>query len=397
LSHGAVSAVKVSRKRIRTIRITRTGWAFILLTIGIGIAGLNTGNNLLYLIFGMLLSMLLINGILSTSSLNSLEVRFDYPQRLFAMGNNPVRIELLNHKRRLPSYALTLIPPFAEALDNDGFGYERRSDLADTGYFLFKIAAASSERLVHYQSFTRRGRLDLPAFRLITSYPFGLIEKHVPLPLAQQQVIYPALLPEVRELLASSTLRGDYLSGDRGVGVNPYGIRQHQHGDDIRHLHWPSFAKVGRWMIKEFEQEKKSQITVHLKISMPAATPNAPPNANREAAISLAASLIMYFVEQHRQVGLWINNHPIVPGDGGGYIDYYLTALALFDSGHAADRYLDGPSAAPNSNSALITVAESDAYGAGATHLLLPSNLAQNMESADSRGNKPTATSWEVA
>ena len=54
--------------------------------------------------------------------------------------------------------------------------------------------------------------------------------------------------------------------GKPGVGVNPYGIREYNDGDDLRHLHWPSFAKVGKWMTKEFEMERQTKITLNLLV-----------------------------------------------------------------------------------------------------------------------------------
>ena len=38
----------------RTLRITSTGWKFVGLTLVVGFAAINTANNLLYLIFGLM-------------------------------------------------------------------------------------------------------------------------------------------------------------------------------------------------------------------------------------------------------------------------------------------------------------------------------------------------------
>ena len=51
----------------RPIRFTRFGTFYILFTIGVGAAAINTGNNLLYLILGMLLGFIVISGFLSAS------------------------------------------------------------------------------------------------------------------------------------------------------------------------------------------------------------------------------------------------------------------------------------------------------------------------------------------
>lgn len=307
----------LSRRQIRAIKITRIGWAFIALTIGIGIAGLNTGNNLLYLIFGMLLSMLLINAVLSTASLNNLQISFAIPSRLYVGDNNPLKVTLQNLKQRFPSYSLTL-----SQLENK------------KSYFLFKIGPQQLEQFIHFHHFQKRGLCKLPDFQLLSTYPFGLIEKRIPIRLQEEWVVYPKLHPVNSVAMSQAFLRGDYLSGEKGLGINPYGIREYQYGDDVRHIHWRSFAKVGKWMIKEFELEKKPKITIHL---LSGTDPmNSPADQKRrEQAISLSASLLMHFIEENRQVSLWLNQQAMDPGDTTGYIDYYLTILALYDQPNA--------------------------------------------------------------
>src|ERR1019366_2941261 len=53
----------------RPIRFTRFGTFYVLFSIGVGAAAINTGNNLLYLILGILLGLIVISGFLSDSGL----------------------------------------------------------------------------------------------------------------------------------------------------------------------------------------------------------------------------------------------------------------------------------------------------------------------------------------
>ena len=63
------------RTRKRELKFTREGKYFVAITIGIGLAAINTGNNLLYLLLGWLLSMIIASGSLSNMSLKRLTVR----------------------------------------------------------------------------------------------------------------------------------------------------------------------------------------------------------------------------------------------------------------------------------------------------------------------------------
>lgn len=39
----------------------------------------------------------------------------------------------------------------------------------------------------------------------------------------------------------------------RGAGIEPRGVRQYRSGDPLRHVHWPSSARTGQLLVKEFE------------------------------------------------------------------------------------------------------------------------------------------------
>jgi len=319
-------AIEVSGRNIRSIRISRAGWVFILLTLGLGIGGLNSGNNLIYLLFGMLLSMLVINAILSRSSLAGLEFSFRLPQRLYAQTENRIHVEVHNRKKRLPSYALTLIP--------QKVGHASSSE----GYFVVKVPPGGTAGFVHSVRFEHRGRVAVPGFMLSASYPFGLIEKFIPIHLDCERIVYPQLDESALEIGAAASRDGDFLSGHRGHGVNPYGVREYVYGDDMRRIHWPSVAKVGAWMIREFEREKTPRILFNLIVD-PGPPAGTEALGKRERTVSALATMLVHSIRKNREVGLMINGSP-VESSGSGYLDFYLTVLAVFDQEqpHAAPR-----------------------------------------------------------
>ena len=53
----------------RRLSFTREGKYFVGITLGVGFAAINTGNNLLYLLLGMMLSLIIASGIMSEMSL----------------------------------------------------------------------------------------------------------------------------------------------------------------------------------------------------------------------------------------------------------------------------------------------------------------------------------------
>src|SRR6266550_7780544 len=58
------------------VRLTRIGTTFVIFTIVIGFAAINTGNNALYIALSFMLGCLLLSGIASKGGLKQLHVEF---------------------------------------------------------------------------------------------------------------------------------------------------------------------------------------------------------------------------------------------------------------------------------------------------------------------------------
>ena len=112
----AITAVPYLARRTRLewlrvsmdYKITREGWVFIILIFVIAIAGMNTGNNLLFLILSSMLAAILMSGILSLSVLSGVELEILLPDHVFARRPVPARIHLRNDKKRMPSFSITM-------------------------------------------------------------------------------------------------------------------------------------------------------------------------------------------------------------------------------------------------------------------------------------------------
>jgi uncharacterized protein (DUF58 family) len=95
------------------LKFTREGKFFVGITLGVGFAAINTANNLLYLLLGMLLALIVVSGIMSELSLRDLTVVRRLPLRAQVGRAHLVEIEVFNHKRaspRTPSRSKTCAP-----------------------------------------------------------------------------------------------------------------------------------------------------------------------------------------------------------------------------------------------------------------------------------------------
>src|SRR3954469_7925051 len=166
----------------RALKTTREGKYFIGITIGVGFAAINTGNNLLYLLLGMMLSLIVASGVLSEMSLRLLEVTRQPPGRIFAKTPFLMGIGLRNAKKRAPSFSIEV-----EDLQAD-------KPLDKKCYFL-KLPAGRLQHTSYRHTFPRRGRYVFTAFRVSTKFPFALFRKSRRVELPAEVIVFPQLSP----------------------------------------------------------------------------------------------------------------------------------------------------------------------------------------------------------
>src|ERR1700733_3407532 len=90
--------------------VTRPGMIYILISVVIGIAAINTGNNLLYVVVAALLSAILVSGVASAQVLRSLELDVHLPEHVFAKRPMLARLVLRNTSGWLPSFSIRVVP-----------------------------------------------------------------------------------------------------------------------------------------------------------------------------------------------------------------------------------------------------------------------------------------------
>jgi hypothetical protein len=165
----------------RRLRFTREGKIFVGVTIGVGFAAVNTGNNLLYLVLGLLLSLVILSGVLSEIALRGLEFRRRLPRRAYAGTASLIEVEVYNRKRYAPSYSIEV----EDRIEG------RRTD--KRCYFL-KVSAGARQTAAYRRVAPVRGVERYLSLRVATRFPFGLFEKWREVDMAEEQVVYPAPL-----------------------------------------------------------------------------------------------------------------------------------------------------------------------------------------------------------
>ena len=89
--------------------VTRAGIVYVVVTVVIAIAALNTGNNLLYIVVAAMLAAILVSGVASAWVLRWLELDVRLPEHVFAGRRVSGHIVLRNPRRLLPSFSIRVV------------------------------------------------------------------------------------------------------------------------------------------------------------------------------------------------------------------------------------------------------------------------------------------------
>lgn len=292
----------------RTIRPTRDGWWCILAAVGLGVGAVNSGNNLAYLLCSLLLGLITVSGMLSDLSMRGLRLTAALPDEVHAGRVAIFGARVINRRRRLPSWSVTL----------EVQGAPRRA------IYLPRLEAGG-ERLCHWEAtLPARGRQRLPGVRVSTRFPFGLFVKTGRAELDAEVLVYPAVGPVPPERLREVGAGGDAALRRRGRGHDLHDLRPYRAGDDPRLIHWPASAKTRALTVREMEEDTAPDARLVLEGT------GATDAARLERGLSEAASVAVHLCRAGAGVEL-LGPGVFVPlGRGRGQERRLLTALALY-------------------------------------------------------------------
>jgi uncharacterized protein (DUF58 family) len=277
-------------------RITRQGWIYVIGIILVALAALNTGNNLLFLILASLIASILMSGILSSITLAGVELRLELPEHIFAGQMVRGTVELKNEKLTLPSFSLRVEGPNAKKRPGSS-----ASEILETPvYFPYlpRQEAVSQSVPLH---FFKRGVYRQEAFRIVTRFPFGFLQKARRLDLPTEALVYPSVEASPEFLDIRPGILGAMESLAKGRGQDLYALRDYLPNDSARLVNWKASARLGSLMVREFAREDDSNVLLIFDPYSAAAVPTAS-QADKdrfERAVTLCAAIAWDFRERN--------------------------------------------------------------------------------------------------
>jgi uncharacterized protein (DUF58 family) len=263
--------------------VSVSGWVVWSVTVACLLVGLSLAWREVVML-GVALALVSLLGLTVLRKRTLLAVVFDADvYRVLPGSSAEVRLRLVSPARRVTSATDLDIPVGARTVT------ERAP----------RVRAGAVHETVLRVDAPRRTVIPIGPISVVRRDPFGLYRRSVALPGSAKVVVHPATatLPPLSAGFVRD-LEGEASRDLTDSDLSFHALREYVAGDDRRHIHWKSSAKTGRFMIRQYEQTRRSRMLIVLDTRREAYADD----AEFELAVSTSASLGVRALRDSRDV-----------------------------------------------------------------------------------------------
>jgi len=261
--------------------LTRGSVALVVLILFVALVS-SPSNAPLYFVMGLLVALLIVNVPYAKLAVRGLTVHREHASHVKEGSEVTVRLHVTNRGRS----GRALLRFFDE-------GPRAHRGKAVQLPMLPGLETAS---VAYTCASGRRGVYRFSRCAVESASPFGLVNARMRLPVQSELVVYPiyyelmgAMFPFQKTYSGMTAAPG----ARPGEGPSFFGLREYRHGDPIRKIHWPSTVRTRTVMVKEFEEDMHSSVTILLD-TYGRSVVRTRGDSNLEVAVRVAASLANY-------------------------------------------------------------------------------------------------------
>ena len=280
------------------VKITRSGFIYIVITILVSVAAINTGNNLLYIISSLMLALMALSGAASLVNLFLIDISLDPADEVFAQI--PAKFPLHVRKKIGGAFFLTLETVFGSVP-------------------LPYLKGKSEEAL--WLLFPNRGKTAIRNLEVHSGFPLGFFRRFRQNPVDLQVLVYPkpvaCSLPVPTGGVKGTEKRSDSFFGELGDEIKE--LRSYRQSDPMKWVEWKATARRGKMVVREFYHLEGDTLMIDLSVK----------TDSWEDKLSEACYLVLEGQRRRLLVGMKLPDHEIEPGFGESHKRSLMEALAL--------------------------------------------------------------------
>lgn len=279
------------------VKVTSSGYIYIIITIVLSVGAVNTGNNLLYLMTSLMLALMLLSGLSSLANLFFLDFSIIPSQEVFA--EIPARFNLTMTRRRGFSFFLSCETRF--------------------GSVQLPIIKGRLETPL-WLKLPKRGKASIESFRIHSGFPLGFFRRYKSFSGSLEVLVYPRPIPRVFPPLTGSFRGGEKSSPFHGeLGDEIKGLRDYREADPLKWIDWKATARKGDMVVRDFYSFEGDTLVIDLSKRQ----------RGWEKRLSEACYLILEGQRRKLSMALILPDREIGPGRGEKHKKLLLEALSL--------------------------------------------------------------------
>ena len=304
------------------IRITKVGLWYVLITLVVGFAGANTGNNALLLVEALLLGVLIVSGFSSRRNVRKLEFHLTSPREIYAEQPHSLNLLVRNLDRFFSRRILVVSCPDQSA-----------------PLLIPSLGRSKSQSSRLDLCFPNRGKVSIPHVHVASIFPVGIFHKGQRYPVGLEFLVFPKIraAPSLR-LHRRNVGDGTSLQA-MGRGHELLSLRDFRAGDEQRSVHWKRTARTGEIIVIERESEQDQKVTIVLDNGV-GKIKSEFERDKFESLVSEAATAAYYYLESGFEIEFLSRDLVIPFGRGQAHRIHIMEYLALVEPTEISDHPL---------------------------------------------------------
>ena len=259
---------------------------YVTATLLLGVAAVNTGNNLLFLVVSAMLGFMAVSGLLGWMNIRGLSVSVRLPDEVYAGVQTLISIRVENGKRFLPSFLITAT--FSGCA---------------TSFLLLDPGKPESGSLLF--AFPSRGIHGIPVALISSPFPVNFFVRYIRVPVPGSFTVFPAPRPATLPLAAGKPDAGAAKSfPSPGYDGELAKISDYRGGESLKMIHWRLSAKHEDFKVKQMSSTAIDPVLLEF---------DSIPGANIEERLSYCTFLVNRLVRCGRPVGLKLAQRTVAP------------------------------------------------------------------------------------
>lgn len=272
-------------------------------TLLLGVAAVNTGNNLLFLIVSAMLGFMAVSGVLGWLNIRGLSVEVQLPDEIYAGLQTLVSVRIENRKRFLPSFLITATVSGSPS-----------------SFILLDPGKPRTEALL--LAFHGRGRHSVQRAVISSPFPVNFFVRYTVAAVPGSFPVFPAPRAAAGVFQGGTPDAGQAsVSQVKGYEGDLAKISDYRGGESLKLIHWRLSAKHEVFKVKELTSTADEPVVLELDLI---------PGRSLDDRLSYCTYLVNRLVKAGRPVGLKLGDRIMAPASTRSHRLKMLGELAVY-------------------------------------------------------------------